>query len=156
MSKEFTPLISNIDHPELGSKIGIVASAGAPLVFINEKDTRDAEISAYEKTLHGEITKLGLTPHLPAGTINPPVDGVMWSNTAEERARHLINMLNDPSIEAIIQVKGGSCANDVAHLLDQYDRYPKATEEKIKESWLANHKNQELPKDFFYAKTNEY
>ena len=73
----------------------------------------------------------------------------MWSNTAEERARHMINMLNDTNIKAIIQVKGGSCANDVAHFLDQYDRAPKATEEKITKAWEENHEGQKLPEDFF-------
>ncbi len=54
-------------------------------------------------------------------------NGSVFSGTAEERARALMAMYEDDSIQAIFDVSGGDLANEVIDLLDyeQISRHPK-------------------------------
>ncbi len=149
---EFTPLVKNVEHPELGSKIGIAASSwhGIPVNLNGMDDTaRTVTLGIYQGKLQRKLTSQGFNAYLPKNSIDPPIDNPSCSNTPEERARHLINMLNDPSIEAIVQVGGGDSALKVAELLDAYDKNWERTQAKIVEAWKVTRPGQEPPERFF-------
>lgn len=149
MSKEqnrtFKPLRRDKEHPENASKVGIVAPsyarpATSPALVKDRQDTIDSYIEATCES----VRKLGFDPVFPDDSIDPPIDNCGWSNTAEERARAIINMLNNPEIEAMWQVSGGDSALDVVTILNDYDNAPKATEQRITDAWKKSHPDQQL------------
>jgi muramoyltetrapeptide carboxypeptidase LdcA involved in peptidoglycan recycling len=140
----------NKTNPEAGSKVAIAASAYQPIIFKGESAAeRQNAISSFQNKLRQSIRSRGFSAHLPEDTINPPIDGLEWANTAEERARHLINHLNNPEIEAIAQVNGGGSTIEVVNLLEQYDRNWQQVAHHIENAWKARHPNQPLPAHFW-------
>lgn len=150
-TSEFKPLRRDKEHPENGSMIGIVASSCCDLVFFDDvtEEERLELTNGYAERLKKLLSNEGYSPYLPEDTFAPYLKGRSIANTVEERARHLINMLNNPNIEAIIQVDGGITALEVAHMLDQYDRNWEGVEGKITDAWIKKHPGQTLPDDFF-------
>ncbi|MBL0320052.1 MAG: LD-carboxypeptidase [Alphaproteobacteria bacterium] len=150
ISSKFTPLIRDKEHPENGSVIGIAASSCCGLVFFDVTDEERVQFTTdYSEELKKLLRNEGYSPYLPDDSFAPYPKGRSIANTVEERARHLINMLNNPRVEAIIQVDGGMTALEVANMLDQYDKDWKKVEANIADAWIKKHPGQILPNDFF-------
>ncbi|MDA0782719.1 MAG: hypothetical protein PQ612_09770 [Rickettsiales bacterium] len=153
------PLTSNKDEPEKGSNVAVIAPSHWGVVTSKfdtpkEKDDKKAgQNKEYKKTINGE----GFNLYRTDDSMHPPIDGNGRSNTVEERARAIINALNDPKTNGMIVANGGGGAFDVANVLNEYDNDPKATEKKITEAWKKEKRNEgkELPNDFFYPRGDD-
>lgn len=131
-------------------RVGVLASSMIRMKLWDESgQERKDKINTYRAEIEDKIKKCGFTPIFPSDSIDPPVAGCGWSNTAEERARHMINALNNPEIDAIMQIDGGESAIEVIHLLDQYDKDWQATERKIKDIYKKKHDGAEPPEGYF-------
>jgi muramoyltetrapeptide carboxypeptidase LdcA involved in peptidoglycan recycling len=131
-----SPLIETAAFPNLttGSKIGIFAPSYAVSAGAIERGVSTLE-------------KAGFTVDCPDDLISPPFDGCPWANSKEERTRRIINMLNDPEIEAIWAVNGGESGVDVVNLLAQYNKNPVLIKKQIEDSYRDRFG--EVPADFF-------
>ncbi len=141
MSRSEAAAFSNLTA---GSKIGIFAPSCA---VSSGAITRG--ISALKES--------GFEFDCPGDLISPPIVGCPWANSKEERARRIINMLNNPQIEAIWAVDGGESAVDVVNLLAQYNKdieEPFLIKKQIEDSYRARFG--EVPADFFTPRCNSF
>ncbi len=120
--------------PKLRLKIGLFAPSYAP----NKIGIEQGIVIAKEA---------GFAIDCPDDLLDQPIAGCLWANSKEERARRIINMLNNPEIDAMWAVEGGESAVDVVNLLAQYHKNPEKIKRQIENSYKSSHKT--LPQDFF-------
>lgn len=138
----FPNLTASFEVGIAGSKIGIFAPSYA------------VSSGAIERGISA-LTDAGFTVDCPDDLISPPIVGCPWANSKEERARRIINMLNDPEIEAIWAADGGESAVDVVNLLARYNKEPELIKKQIEASYIARFK-EEVPADFFTPRCDSF
>ena len=99
------------------------------------------------------IKSSGFNIDCPDDLMSPPIKGVKWANTPEERARRIINILNNPEIVAMWATDGGESAIEVINLLNEYDKNPEEIKKQITESYLKTH--DALPENFFLPERHD-
>jgi len=100
-----------------------------------------------------QLEDSGFEVDCPKDIISPPIEGCKWANTAEERTRRIINILNDPTVGAMWAVDGGESAIEVVNLLNEYDTNPEKVKTQILDSYLKTQES--LPDNFFLPKRSD-
>jgi muramoyltetrapeptide carboxypeptidase LdcA involved in peptidoglycan recycling len=119
-------------------------------IFAPSRGSDDPKYLAEIEKQKDFIKSSGFDVDCPDDLIKPPIKGDWhneWANTKEERARRIINILNNPEVGTMWATNGGESAIEVVNLLDEYDKNPEEIKKQIVDSYLKTHP--ELPENFF-------